>query len=346
MAALWTSRSDRFCTKLGIEHPLIQAPMAGGPTTPSLVGAVSNAGALGSLGAGYLSPDRLRDTIHEIRDITKKPFGVNVFVPESVSRETVGPNARAELTAIASELDLDDFSTEASAPELFEGQVVVLLEEQVPVVSFTFGLLPPTVLTDFKNANSIVIGTATSCAEASVLADAGCDAIVAQGIEAGGHRGSFLGSSLPMVGLVALLPQVVRAVEVPVIATGGIMDGAGIVAMLALGAASVQMGTAFLGLRESGTDPAWVDRLRESNETSTVLTRTFSGKPARGVENDFIRRMAPHEGELPDYPVQNVISGPIRAEPRSAPTPRTCRCGQVKQQRWCGMETLPSSSKP
>ncbi len=187
------------------------------------------------------------------------------------------------------------------------------MELALPVVSFTFGLLDAQTVAQFKRAGSLVIGTATTVAEARAWEAAGADFICAQGAEAGAHRGTFLGGlEESCIGLVALIPQVAGAVRRPVIGAGGIMDRHGIAAALDLGAQAVQLGTAFLGCPESGISPVWKQKLREARDASTRLTRTFSGKHARGIVNEFMERMRPFEGDVPAYPIQNALMGEIR----------------------------------
>lgn len=231
---------------LGVRHPIFAAPMAGGPSTPELVAAVSDAGGLGFLGVGYLSPEDTRATIRRVRALTDAPFGVNVFIPE----EPKGDARHAVIAmktwlrewvddpAVAAEIDAIDprFPTFAE----FEAQMNVILEERVPVLSFTFGCPEADTIGRWKESGACVIGTATTPEEAVALERAGCDAVVAQGYEAGGHRGSFLPiDETRLIGTMALVPQVVDRVRIPVIAAGGIMDGRGFVACLALGAVAV-----------------------------------------------------------------------------------------------------------
>lgn len=300
-----------------IELPIIQAPMAGGPTTPELVAAVSNAGGLGSLGAAYLAPDVLRETIRAIRQMTDRPFSANLFLPET-------PNVSAEQVARTEEL-LAPYRAELGLPpslqttqpvDQFDAQLAVLLEERVPIISFTFGVPAPQHIRAVKDAGLRTVGTATTVAEGRLLQNAGVDAIVGQGSEAGGHRGTFESGEAHMrralIGVMALIPQLVDAVRVPVIAAGGIMDGRGMIAALALGASGVQMGTAFLACPESGAHLQHKGALLAGTDESTVITRAFSGRPARGLANRFTEEMAAHEAKLAPFPVQNALTRDIR----------------------------------
>jgi nitronate monooxygenase len=299
---------------LHIRYPLFQAPMAGGPTTPELAAAVSNAGGLGNLGAGYLKPEEIRSAIREIRRRTDRPFGVNLFVP--------GPSAESEETISRMTEHLNPYRAELGIPlnppippisESFEEQAHVLLEENIPVFSFTFGIPPRSIIEAFKKNGTFVIGTATTVEEARLLEAAGVDAITAQGSEAGGHRGSFLkGGPSSLVGTMALVPQVVDHVSVPVIAAGGIMDGRGLVASLALGAAAVQMGTAFLASAESGASAIHKQMILSSNEDDTDLTSAYTGKAARGIQTRFMNEMRSYPGAIPAYPIQNALTRDIR----------------------------------
>ncbi|MCL6445311.1 MAG: nitronate monooxygenase [Alicyclobacillus sp.] len=305
---------------LGIKYPIIQAPMAGGPSTPELVAAVSNEGGLGFLGAGYMSADSIRSAIRRIRELTDQPFGVNLFIPDKNIQLDMGiVNAMKRhlktLGPFVEEIadEIDSIQSENYFEGDFTQQMEVILEERVPVFSFTFGCPTREEIEELKARGVRVIGTATTVAEAIKLESAGVDAIVAQGYEAGGHRGTFLGfDESSLIGTIALVPQIVDKVNVPVIASGGIMDGRGIVACLALGASAVQMGTAFLVSRESGAHPKYKNVVLNSRDTSTVITTTFSGKPARGIRNAFIALMEEYEAPIPPYPVQNTLTRPMR----------------------------------
>lgn len=307
---------DTRVTKiLGIEHPVVQAPMAGGPTTPDLVAAVSNSGGLGSLGAAYLSPEKLREEVREIRARTKAPFGINLFVtpPFEAEPERIR-HANALLEAYRDELGIETPEGFCSFEESFEDQLEVILEERVPVFSFTFGVPSQMRLRELGEAGITTVGTATTVREGKRLQEDGVDVVVAQGAEAGGHRGTFLGDYRDaLIGTMALVPQMVDALSIPVIASGGIMDGRGLAAALALGAEAAQMGTAFLACEESGAHPEFKRSVLEAAEDETAVTRVFSGRAARGLKNRFLIELAAHEEELPPFPVQNTLTKDIRA---------------------------------
>ncbi|MHA7138909.1 NAD(P)H-dependent flavin oxidoreductase [Rossellomorea arthrocnemi] len=301
---------------LGTHYPIIQAGMAGGVTTANLVSEVSNSGGLGTLGAGYMSADNMKLAIKEIKDQTNQPFGVNLFIPETpiVNEEQI-TNAKRLLEPFNKELNLTDNSSFSELQIDFEKQLEVIFNEKISVCSFTFGAPSKELVKELKKEGTIVIGTATTVEEAVINEESGVDIVVAQGSEAGGHRGTFLDSfKHSMIGTFALVPQVVDAVSIPVIAAGGIMDGRGVIAALALGAKGVQMGTAFLTCKESGAGTSHKRAVLESPETHTVITAAFSGKPARGIENGFTRDMQEFESQLPPYPIQNALTKELRKE--------------------------------
>lgn len=301
---------------IGIQHSIIQAPMAGGITTPELVAAVSNAGALGSIGAAYLTPDQIAEAVAAVRRLTSRPFCVNLFVPSPTPEPgTWDPGAvLAFLSAHHAALRLPEPQLPAAFAPDPEAQWAAVLAERVPVFSFTFGVPDAVAISSFQAGGTRVLGSATTVAEARTLAEAGVDGVVAQGSEAGAHRATFVsGFEESLVGTLALVPQVVDAVDVPVIASGGIMDGRGIVAAEALGAAGVQLGTAFLTTDEAGTSAPYRNALLRAREDQTVVTRAFSGRPARGIVNAFIEQMsAPSAPQPLPYPVQNALTGPMR----------------------------------
>ena len=297
---------------LGIQHPIIQAGMAGGATTPRLVAAVSEAGGLGTLGAAYMAPEAIHEAIREVRALTDGPFAVNLFVPEPFDASLYDPGeVNAPLAVYREELGIEA-PEGLSYVQPFEDQLAVVLEERVPVFSFTFGVPEEEHLSALKEAGTVLIGTATTVREALALEEGGVDAVVGQGSEAGGHRGTFIGGfEEALVGTIALVPQLADSVSVPVVASGGIMDGRGLAAALLLGAEGVQMGTAFLPCPESGIHEKYKEAVLGAESESTALTRAFSGKLARGIRNRFMDEM---DGErVPEYPVQNAYTRDIRA---------------------------------
>jgi nitronate monooxygenase len=309
---MWTNLE--VSERLGLQWPIIQAGMAGGSTTPALVAAVSEAGGLGTLGAAYMNAEQIRAAIRLIREQTDKPFGVNLFIPEEFDAEQpIAESVSSVMNDVRKQLGIPADPVVTRFTEPFEEQMAVVLEENVPVFSFTFGLLDQRWMAELKQRGITAIGTATTVREAVALEASGVDMVTAQGSEAGGHRGSFLPDSPSnMIGTMALVPQIVDRVKIPVIAAGGIMDGRGIAASFALGAQAVQIGTAFLTCIESGAHPLHKRAIREASDEVSVITRAFSGKSARGIENEFMTMLAPHDHELPSYPVQNALTRDIR----------------------------------
>ncbi|MFE4761378.1 NAD(P)H-dependent flavin oxidoreductase [Bacillus mycoides] len=307
---------SRVIDILQIKYPIIQAGMAGAITTSELVAAVSNSGGLGTLGAGYMSPEQIREAIYKIRELTNKPFGVNLLLTKEIQIEEEKVNeAKVLLSGVNRELGIEEEKT-LKLPKGYKEQLQVLLEEKVPVVSFAFQALEKEEIDDLKKEGIKVIGTATHVAEAKALAKLGVDIIVGQGSEAGGHRGTFIGKEQDaMIGTFALIPQLVAEVpHIPIVAAGGVMNGQGLVAAFALGAEAVQMGSAFLTSEESITHDVYKEAILHSTDTSTTVTRAFSGKYARGIRNEFIEKHEGREANLPMYPVQNVLTSKIRQE--------------------------------
>jgi nitronate monooxygenase len=304
-----------LATRLGLTHPIIQAPMAGGGDTPALVAAVCETGALGSIGATYLTPQQIADSSRAVRERTRRPFGINLFAP--IARTEMPADTRAAVDRVApyfGELGLPPPAAPAWPADTFGDLLAAALESGAAVFSFTLGVPPAPAIDAIKGRGMFLAGTATTVEEAIALERAGVDAIVAQGSEAGGHRGSFAADfESSLIGTIALVPQIVDAVKVPVIASGGIMDGRGIAAALALGAAGAQLGTAFLTCEESGVPQAYKEAILRAREHETRMTRAFSGRPARGIVNRFMTEAesAPAEAILP-FPLQNVLTRPLR----------------------------------
>ncbi len=310
----WTD----FARRLGIEHPLLLAPMAGGPGTPALAAAVSEAGGLGAVGAAYLAPEALAAEIADVRRRTRRPFAVNLFVPGTTpGADDPGPML-ALLGRWHGELGLTPPQRPAPPADRFAAQLEVVLTGEVPVFSFTFGIPDRAVLAELTRGGTLTVGTATTVAEALALEAAGVDAVVAQGSEAGGHRGSFLEPLADgLVGTLALVPAVVDAMRVPVIAAGGIADGRGIAAARALGAAGVQLGTAFLATDEAGTGPAYRARLLAARPEETGITRAYSGRAARGIRTRFMAEVEEARIPIPPFPLQNALTRPLRNAARA-----------------------------
>jgi nitronate monooxygenase len=275
---------------------------------------VGKAGALGFIGAAYLTPAQIAESARAVRERTDRPFGINLFAPQPAPS---GVDARAAVARVApyfAELGLEPPSAPAMAPVTFGDQLDVALDSSAAAFSFTFGALPDEAIAAIKARGMYVLGTATTVDEALTLERAGVDAIVAQGSEAGGHRGTFGGDfQAALVGLVALVPQVVDAVRVPVIASGGVMDGRGIAAALTLGAAAVQMGTAFLTCDEAGIPDAYKEAILGAHEDGTRLTRAFSGRLARGIVNRFLTEVEGDSPAILPFPLQNTLTRPLRA---------------------------------
>jgi len=299
---------------LEIEHPIIQAPMALS-ATPALAAAVSNAGGLGSLACAEISLDDLRTQAGELRAATDRPFNLNFFAHDPpMENADVDALARKRLKPFYEELGLGEVPADPPLPfgSFDADRLAALLEIKPAVASFHFGLPAPELVRGIKAAGCRLLCSATSVAEAESLAAAGVDAIIAQGWEAGGHRGTFDVSFEDVgVGTMALVPQIVDAVTVPVIAAGGIADGRGIAAAFALGASGVQMGTAFLSCPEAQVSESHRNALRHASDQDTRLTRAFSGRPARARNNRYIDAMAEHRRPLPAFPRMYGFSDPL-----------------------------------
>ncbi|WP_445169744.1 nitronate monooxygenase [Mycolicibacterium sp. Dal123E01] len=291
--------------------PILGAPMAGGPTTPALAAAVSNAGGLGFVAAGYLSADKFADAIAGARALTTAPIGVNLFVPGPSAATSEALERYRELLAPLAE----HYGAQIPAPraddDAWQAKLDVVADTAPEVASFTFGCPSAEVLGRLRDRGVTTAVTVTSVDEAGVAAAAGADVLVAQGPEAGGHRGTFDPIALPGEDpLDALLAAIVAAQDLPVIAAGGLASAADVRRVLDAGAAAAQAGTAFLLSDEAGTNAAYRSALTDDNFTKTVVTRAFSGRYARGLVNDFTRRF---DAVAPlGYPEVNQMTGPLR----------------------------------
>jgi nitronate monooxygenase len=298
-----------------LQHPIVQAPLAGGPSTPALAAAVSGAGGLGFLAAGYLTPDALRADIARAREGTEAPFGVNLFclseAPVAAERvaayaQRLAPEARRHGVALGTPRFEDD---------AFAAKLDLVLAEGVPIVSFTFGCPSATVVAGLHDAQIAVWVTVTDPDEALTAARAGADALVLQGVEAGGHRGSFTDTDgTGELGLLPLIRLVARDSALPLVAAGGIGDGAGVAAVLAAGAAAAQIGTGFLLCPEAGTSAP--QRAALAVPGRTTLTRAFTGRRARGVVNRFLSEHGPHAPSA--YPHVHHLTAPLRQAARAS----------------------------
>ena len=300
----------------GIELPIVQAPMAGANLAEMAI-AVAEAGGLGSLPCALLTPDRLREEFGTIRDHTRRPVNVNFFCHRPPKPDPQREAAwRQELAHYYVELGLDpDVPIPASNRAPFDDEFCGIVEELRPeIVSFHFGLPDRRLLERVRATGARIISSATTVREAKSLEEAGCDAIIAQGAEAGGHRGMFLAEAVErQVGTMALVPQVVDAVQVPVIAAGGIADGRGVAAALALGAAAAQIGTAYLFCPEATVATPHREALRTAEADHTVLTNVFTGRPARGIVNRIVREVGPMSPLAPAFPLAGGALAPLRS---------------------------------
>lgn len=296
--------------------PIVQAPMAGGASCPELVGAVCEAGALGFLAGGYKTAGGLYQEIKQARRLTARPFGVNLFMPQD--GRPADPAAvevyRHQLAGEATWYETPLGEADDSRDDAYDAKLAILREDPVRVVSFTFGCPEPEVLASFARVGTFTVVTVTSAEEALAAERAGADAVCVQGVEAGGHQGSYRDDpahdDAPGTGLLALVTQVRERVALPIVATGGIMRGAQIAAVLAAGADAAQLGTAFLGCPESGAHPLHKRALTDPLFTRTALTRAFSGRPARGLVNRFMREHGPYAPAA--YPEVHHLTAPIR----------------------------------
>ncbi|MEM7188310.1 MAG: nitronate monooxygenase [Pseudomonadota bacterium] len=334
------SRADAFCEAYNLTAPILMAPMAGA-CPPSLAIAVGKGGGMGACGALLMSPDKIAEWAGQVRAGSNGAFQMNLWIPdpdpvrdpahESEVRAFLGgfgPDVPAE----AADVSLQDFDAQCDA----------LLDAGPAVISSIMGLYPPQFVARMKERGVKWFATATTVFEAMAAEEAGADVIVAQGMEAGGHRGAFDAGDAAdrLVGLFALLPAVVDAVRVPVVATGGIADARGIAAALMLGASAVQIGTGLLRTPEAGTPTPWADAIAEALPEGTAATRAFSGRLGRSVRTAYVEAAnAPDAPEPAPYPIQRALTGPMRAEAGQA--------GDIERmQAWAGQSAALASDAP
>ncbi len=302
--------------------PILQAPMAGA-TFDAMTVAVSQAGGLGNLAAAGVAPDEMGAVVDSIRARTDAPFGVNLLMSPAATPEPAEVDAAlVRLASWYAELGLDVPDHPNRYSQVFDAQLEALTRAAPPVASFSFSILTRAQVDALHSAGSYVVGTANTVAEAVAWAEVGADGICAQGFEAGGHHAYFLADiEASSVGTMALVATVLAAVDLPVVAAGGIMDGRGVAAALALGASAVQMGSAFLQADEAIIGPTWQAALQDAPDDATRLTRAFSGRYARGLENRFVREMREVQEDVPAYPVQNRLTQAMRAAADKAGDP-------------------------
>ncbi|MFG2134370.1 nitronate monooxygenase [Streptomyces sp. NPDC048751] len=295
-------------------QPIVQAPMAGGVSVPQLAAAVCEAGGLGFLAAGYKTADGMYQEIKQLRSLTSRPFGVNLFMPQPEYAETGAVDVYAhQLAGEAAWYETELGDPDSGRDDGYDAKLAVLLDNPVPVVSFHFGVPAPEALQSLRRAGTFTLVTATTPDEAVAVERAGADAVIVQGVEAGGHQGTHRdvpetdGSAL---GLLSLLAQVREAVSLPLVAAGGIMRGSQIAAVLAAGASAAQLGTAFLATPESGAQAVHKEALTNPLFVRTELTRAFSGRPARGLVNRFLREHGPYAPAA--YPEVHHLTSPLR----------------------------------
>jgi nitronate monooxygenase len=333
-------RSTRFCELLGIRVPILLAPMAGA-SAPSLSIAVINAGGLGACGALLMQPEEILKWSVTVRESSNGAFQLNLWVPDP-------PPVRNQHQESAVRAFLENWGPQvhhdagASTPPDFSAQCEALLEASPRAVSSVMGLYPPKYVARLKERGIPWFAVASTVREAKLAEAAGADVILAQGMEAGGHRGSFDGAKAErhLVGLVSLVPAIVDAVKVPVVATGGIADARGVAAAFALGASAVQIGTGFLRCPEAQIHPAWADRIGRTAPEETVICRVFSGRAGRSIDTRYVRAATAEDAPAPaPYPVQRGLTVAMRSE--------AAKTGDIeKMQAWAGQSAALASTKP
>lgn len=295
-------------------YPIVQAPMAGGVSVPALAAAVSEAGGLGFLAGGYKTADGMYQEIKQLRSLTSRPFGVNLFLPQPEYADQGAVEIYThQLAGEAAWYETELGDPDSGRDDGYDAKLAVLLDNPVPVVSFHFGVPSRDVVDSLHRLGTFVLVTATTAEEALAVERSGADVVIAQGVEAGGHQGTHRDTPEndgAGIGLLSLVAQVSETVAIPIVAAGGIMRGGQIAAVLAAGASAAQLGTAFLATAESGANAVHKQALTNPLFTRTELTRAFSGRPARGLVNRFMREHGPYAPAA--YPQLHHITAPLR----------------------------------
>ena len=338
--SLTLTRAAGFAERFGLKLPILLAPMAG-VSAPALSIAVANAGGLAACGALLMQPEEIRQWAQQVRAASNGLFNLNLWIPDSAPRRDGAHEARLREFLAAWGPAVPPEAGDATPPD-FSAQCEALLEAQPPIASSIMGLFPPEFVTLLQHRGIAWFATVSTVAEARAAEAAGADVIVAQGMEAGGHRGSFDAdlAERQQVGLMALLPTVVDTVRVPVVATGGIADGRGIAAALTLGASAVQLGTRFLRCPEADIHPAWAAALANVAPEDTIVSRVFSGRPGRSIATDYVlAAIAPTAPSPASYPVQRSLTARMRGAAHKS--------GDVhRMQAWAGQAAALGSFEP